>query len=157
MLESPFRKVSSGKLTDKVDYLTADIEDDYMVAQSNTPLAADGKLGTEQVACRLRSDYPIVAPSEVDYMDISPLQVISVSAALIPFLEHDDANRALMGCNMQRQGVPLLRTEAPLVGTGIEDSVAKDSGSSMVSKQAGTVIFASADIIAIERFQRRQN
>lgn len=150
LLESPFRKVSSGKLTDKVDYLTADIEDDYMVAQSNTPLAADGKLGTEQVACRLRSDYPIVAPSEVDYMDISPLQVISVSAALIPFLEHDDANRALMGCNMQRQGVPLLRTEAPLVGTGIEDSVAKDSGSSMVSKQAGTVIFASADIIAIE-------
>ncbi len=150
LLESPFRKVSSGKLTDKVDYLTADIEDDYMVAQSNTPLAADGKLGTEQVACRLRSDYPIVTPSDVDYMDISPLQVISVSAALIPFLEHDDANRALMGCNMQRQGVPLLRTEAPLVGTGIEDSVAKDSGSSMVSKQAGTVIFASADIIAIE-------
>jgi DNA-directed RNA polymerase subunit beta len=150
LLESPFRKVNNGKVTDKVDYLTADIEDDYTVAQSNTPLSSDGKLATEQVASRLKSDYPIVAPSEVDYMDISPLQVISVSAALIPFLEHDDANRALMGCNMQRQAVPLLLTEAPLVGTGIEDSVAKDSGSAMVAKQAGTVIFASADIIAIE-------
>ena len=150
LLESPFRKVASNKLTDKIDYLTADIEDDYMVAQSNTPLTDGGKFATEQVACRLRSDYPIVAPSEVDYMDISPLQVISVSAALIPFLEHDDANRALMGCNMQRQAVPLLLTAAPLVGTGIEDAVAKDSGSSVVAKQAGKVIFTSADIIAIE-------
>ncbi|MDR1684487.1 MAG: DNA-directed RNA polymerase subunit beta [Elusimicrobiota bacterium] len=150
LLESPFRKVDGVKVTDKVDYLTADIEDDYMVAQSNTPLTEAGKFATEQVACRLRSDYPIVAPAEVDYMDISPLQVISVSAALIPFLEHDDANRALMGCNMQRQAVPLLLTDAPLVGTGIEDAVAKDSGSTMVAKQAGTVIFASADIIAVE-------
>ncbi len=150
LLESPFRKVADGKATDKIDYLTADIEDDYLVAQSNTPLAADGKLTAEQVACRVQSDYPLVNPAEVDYMDISPLQVISVSAALIPFLEHDDANRALMGCNMQRQGVPLLKAEAPLVGTGIEDAVARDSGSSMVAKQDGTVVFASADIIAIE-------
>lgn len=150
LLESPFRKVENGKATDKIDYLTADIEDDYMVAQSNTPLGADGKLVAEQVACRVRSDYPLVAPGEVDYMDISPLQVISVSAALIPFLEHDDANRALMGCNMQRQGVPLLKAEAPLVGTGIEAAVARDSGSSMVAKQDGKVIFASADIIAVE-------
>ncbi len=149
LLESPFRKVESGKVTDKVDYLTADIEDDYMVAQSNTPITSN-KLSADQVACRLRSDYPIVNPSEVDYMDISPLQVISVSAALIPFLEHDDANRALMGCNMQRQAVPLLRTEAPLVGTGIEDAVARDSGSSIKSRQAGTVLFASADLIALE-------
>ena len=150
LLESPFRKVENGKATDKIDYLTADIEDDYMVAQSNTPLGADGKLMAEQVACRVRSDYPLVAPGEVDYMDISPLQVISISAALIPFLEHDDANRALMGCNMQRQGVPLLKAEAPLVGTGIEAAVARDSGSSMVAKQDGKVIFASADIIAVE-------
>lgn len=150
LLESPFRKVENGKATDKVEYLTADIEDDYMVAQSNTPLGQDGKLLAEQVACRVQSDYPLVAPSEVDYMDISPLQVISVSAALIPFLEHDDANRALMGCNMQRQGVPLLKAEAPLVGTGIEAAVARDSGSSMVAKEDGTVIFASADIIAVE-------
>ena len=150
LLESPFRKVEKGKATDKVEYLTADIEDDYMVAQSNTPLGEDGKLLAEQVACRIQSDYPLVAPSEVDYMDISPLQVISVSAALIPFLEHDDANRALMGCNMQRQGVPLLKAEAPLVGTGIEAAVARDSGSSMVAKEDGKVIFASADIIAVE-------
>ncbi len=150
LLESPFRKVENGKATDKVEYLTADIEDDYMVAQSNTPLGPDGKLLAEQVACRVQSDYPLVAPSEVDYMDISPLQVISVSAALIPFLEHDDANRALMGCNMQRQGVPLLKAEAPLVGTGIEAAVARDSGSSMVAKEDGKVIFASADIIAVE-------
>ena len=150
LLESPFRKVEKGKATDKVEYLTADIEDDYMVAQSNTPLGEDGKLLAEQVACRVQSDYPLVAPSEVDYMDISPLQVISVSAALIPFLEHDDANRALMGCNMQRQGVPLLKAEAPLVGTGIEAAVARDSGSSMVAKEDGKVIFASADIIAVE-------
>lgn len=150
LLESPFRKVEKGKATDKVEYLTADIEDDYMVAQSNTPLGPDGKLLAEQVACRVQSDYPLVAPSEVDYMDISPLQVISVSAALIPFLEHDDANRALMGCNMQRQGVPLLKAEAPLVGTGIEAAVARDSGSSIVAKEDGKVIFASADIIAVE-------
>jgi len=150
LLESPYRKVVNGKATDKVDYLTADIEDDYTIAQSNTPLAADGKITADQVACRALADYPIVPPSEVDYMDISPLQVISVSAALIPFLEHDDANRALMGCNMQRQGVPLLEAEAPLVGTGIEDAVARDSGSAMRAREDGTVVFASADIIAID-------
>ena len=150
LLESPFRRVENGKATDKIDYLTADIEDDKVVAQSNTPLGPDGKLLAAQVACRQQADYPLLPPSEVDYMDISPLQVISVSAALIPFLEHDDANRALMGCNMQRQGVPLLKAEAPLVGTGIEDAVARDSGSAMVSKHDGKVIFASGDIIAIE-------
>ncbi len=150
LLESPFRKVKDGKVTDKIDYLTADIEDNYMVAQANAPVGTDGKIASEQVACRVQDDYPVVNPSEVDYMDISPLQVISVSAALIPFLEHDDANRALMGCNMQRQGVPLLKTEAPLVGTGIEDAVARDSGSAIVAKQAGRVVLASADLIVIE-------
>ena len=150
LLESPFRKVKNGKVTDEVSYLTADIEDDYMVAQSNTPLDAKGNLATDQVACRVRADYPIVTPTEVDYMDISPLQVISVSAALIPFLEHDDANRALMGCNMQRQGVPLLNTEAPLVGTGIEEIVAHDSGTTIVAKRAGKVVLSSADLIVVE-------
>lgn len=150
LLESPFRKVENGKVTDKIEYLTADIEDDKIVAQSNTPLDKNGKLLPEQVACRVKADYPLVKPTNVDYMDISPLQVISVSAALIPFLEHDDANRALMGCNMQRQGVPLLNAEAPLVGTGIEEDVAKYSGSAIVSKTDGKVIFASGDIIAIE-------
>ena len=150
LLESPFRKVKNGKVTDEVSYLTADIEDDYMVAQSNTPLDNKGNLATDQVACRVRADYPIVTPTEVDYMDISPLQVISVSAALIPFLEHDDANRALMGCNMQRQGVPLLNTEAPLVGTGIEEIVAHDSGTTIIAKRAGKVVLASADLIVVE-------
>ena len=150
LLESPFRKVKNGKATDEVSYLTADLEDDFMVAQSNTPLDNKGNLATNQVACRVRADYPIVTPTEVDYMDISPLQVISVSAALIPFLEHDDANRALMGCNMQRQGVPLLNTEAPLVGTGIEEIVAHDSGTTIVAKRAGKVVLSSADLIIVE-------
>ncbi|MBQ2312939.1 MAG: DNA-directed RNA polymerase subunit beta, partial [Elusimicrobiaceae bacterium] len=150
LLESPFRKVKNGKVTDEVSYLTADLEDDFMVAQSNTPLDAKGNLATDQVACRVRADYPIVTPTEVDYMDISPLQVISVSAALIPFLEHDDANRALMGCNMQRQGVPLLNTEAPLVGTGIEEIVAHDSGTTIIAKRAGKVVLSSADLIVVE-------
>ncbi|MBO4707739.1 MAG: DNA-directed RNA polymerase subunit beta [Elusimicrobiaceae bacterium] len=150
LLETPFRKVKNGKATDEVSYLTADLEDDFMVAQSNTPLDAKGNLATDQVACRVRADYPIVTPTEVDYMDISPLQVISVSAALIPFLEHDDANRALMGCNMQRQGVPLLNTEAPLVGTGIEEIVAHDSGTTIVAKRAGKVVLSSADLIVVE-------
>ncbi|WP_424245450.1 DNA-directed RNA polymerase subunit beta [Elusimicrobium posterum] len=150
LIETPYRKVNDSKVTDKVEYLTADQEDDLMVAQSNTPLGNNGKLDTDMVYCRVRSDYPIVAPTEVDYMDVSPLQVISVSAALIPFLEHDDANRALMGCNMQRQGVPLLLTDAPLVGTGIEYEVAKDSGSTITASRAGKVIFSSADMVVIE-------
>ncbi len=157
LLESPFRKVKDGKVTDEVKYLTADIEDDYMVAQSNTPLDAKGRLATQQVACRERAEYPVVTPTEVDYMDISPLQVISVSAALIPFLEHDDANRALMGCNMQRQGVPLLNTEAPLVGTGIEEIVAHDSGTTIVAKRAGKVVLASADLIVVEAKDAKTN
>jgi len=150
LIETPYRKVNAGKVTDEVSYLTADQEDDLMVAQSNTPLTDGGKLNTDMVYCRVRSDYPIVPPSQVDYMDVSPLQVISVSAALIPFLEHDDANRALMGCNMQRQGVPLLLAEAPLVGTGIEHEVARDSGSTITAQKPGKVIFASADIVAVE-------
>ncbi|ACC98977.1 DNA-directed RNA polymerase, beta subunit [Elusimicrobium minutum Pei191] len=150
LIETPYRKVNSGKVTDNFEYLTADQEDDLMVAQSNTPLTDSGKINTDMVSCRVRSDYPIVSPSEVDYMDVSPLQVISVSAALIPFLEHDDANRALMGCNMQRQGVPLLLTEAPLVGTGIEHEVARDSGATISAAKPGRVVFAAADKIAVE-------
>ncbi|WP_423972047.1 DNA-directed RNA polymerase subunit beta [Elusimicrobium simillimum] len=150
LIETPYRKVNNSKVTDNFEYLTADQEDDLMVAQSNTPLTDGGKINTDMVYCRVRSDYPIVAPTEVDYMDVSPLQVISVSAALIPFLEHDDANRALMGCNMQRQGVPLLLTDAPLVGTGIEHEVARDSGATLTAQRGGKVVFASADMVAIE-------
>jgi len=150
LIETPYRKVKDGKLTNQIENLTADAEDDKYVAQANTPVTADGKLGTDSVACRLRADYPMVKPQQVDYMDVSPLQVISVSAALIPFLEHDDANRALMGCNMQRQGVPLLLPEAPYVGTGIEHEVARDSGTAMLAKRAGRVQFADATTIIIE-------
>ena len=150
LIETPYRKVVNGKVTDQVEELTADAEDDKLVAQANTPTTKDGKIDTDLVACRVRSDYPLVAPKNVDYMDVSPLQVISVSAALIPFLEHDDANRALMGCNMQRQGVPLLMPEAPYVGTGIEHEVARDSGTSVVARRDGRVQFADASKIIVE-------
>lgn len=150
LIETPYRKVENGKVTDKIEKLTADAEDDQYVAQANTPLAKDGKIDTAAVACRVRADYPMVSPKQVNYMDVSPLQVISVSAALIPFLEHDDANRALMGCNMQRQGVPLIMPQAPYVGTGIEHEVARDSGTSVVAKRAGRVQFADASRIVIK-------
>lgn len=150
LIETPYRKVVSGKVTDQVEELTADAEDDKYVAQANTPMGKDGKIDADLVACRVRSDYPMVAPKSVDYMDVSPLQVISVSAALIPFLEHDDANRALMGCNMQRQGVPLLMPEAPYVGTGIEHEVARDSGTAVVARRDGRVQFADASKIIVE-------
>ena len=150
LIETPYRKVVNGKVTDQVEELTADAEDDKLVAQANTPTTKDGKIDTDLVACRVRSDYPLVSPKAVDYMDVSPLQVISVSAALIPFLEHDDANRALMGCNMQRQGVPLLMPEAPYVGTGIEHEVARDSGTSVVARRDGRVQFADASKIIVE-------
>ena len=150
LIETPYRKVDNGKVTDKVESLTADAEDDKFVAQANTKLDKNGKILDEAVACRVRADYPLISPKQVDYMDVSPLQVISVSAALIPFLEHDDANRALMGCNMQRQGVPLLVTEAPFVGTGIEHEVARDSGTAVVAKHSGKVQFADASHIIVK-------
>ncbi len=148
LIESPYRKAVKGKLTGDVEYLNADTESGMVVAQANTPLQAD-RIAVDSVSCRSRGDFPVVEPSRVDYMDISPMQVISVSAALVPFLEHDDANRALMGSNMQRQGVPLLQTEAPLVATGVEEVVAKDSGSCIVAKRAGKVIYSSGDLIAV--------
>ena len=147
LIESPYRRVVKGKLGE-VEYLGADAESDKIVAQANTPLEKD-KIAADLVACRSRGDFPLVDPSRVDYMDISPMQVISVSAALVPFLEHDDANRALMGANMQRQGVPLLITEPPVVATGMEEAVAHDSGSCVVAKRAGRVIYSAGDLIAV--------
>ena len=148
LIESPYRKVIKGKLTGEVSYLGADEESGQIVAQANTPLEKD-RLASDLVACRSRGDFPLVEPAKVDYMDISPLQVVSVSAGLVPFLEHDDANRALMGCNMQRQAVPLLVAEAPLVTTGIEEAVAKDSGACITAKRAGRVIYSAGDLIAV--------
>ena len=149
LIETPYKKVENGKTTDKIEYMTADEEDDLFVAQANTPVDDKGNFLIDSVQGRHLNDFLFKTPEKVDYMDISPMQVVSVSAGLIPFLEHDDANRALMGCNMQRQGVPLLVTEQPLVCTGVEDKVAKDSGVCVVSKIDGEVVSVSADEIIV--------
>ena len=126
-IETPYRKVINGKVTDQVDYLTADQEENYIVAQANAPHDSHGKFTEPKISVRYKGDFLEVEPDRVSYMDVSLKQLVSVAASLIPFLEHDDANRALMGSNMQRQGVPLIKTEAPLVGTGMEGKVARDS------------------------------
>jgi DNA-directed RNA polymerase subunit beta len=148
-LETPYRKVSGGVVSDKIEYLTADDEDPKTIAQANAELDANGKFKKDLILSRHFSDFPLTAPKQVDYMDISPMQVVSIAAALIPFLEHDDANRALMGSNMQRQAVPLLFTERPIVGTGLEEKVATDSGAVVVAKREGVVRSVEADKIII--------
>jgi DNA-directed RNA polymerase subunit beta len=149
-VETPYRKVVKGKVTDQVDYLTADEEDRYIIAQANTPLASDGAMTEERVLVRRKGgEVDYVHPNDVDYMDVSPRQLWSVATAMIPFLEHDDANRALMGSNMQRQAVPLLRAEAPLVGTGMEFRAAYDAGDIVTADQAGEVAEVSADAIIV--------
>lgn len=149
LIESPYRVVQKGHVSDDIEYLTADKEDEYIVAQANSPLDKNGRFESDLVATRLRGDFPQKNPADVNFMDISPAQVVSISTALIPFLEHDDANRALMGANMQRQAVPLLVSEAPIVGTGIEGNVAKDSGAALVAKRAGTVVSVWSNQISI--------
>ena len=149
-IETPYRKVNSGAVTDEIEYLTADIEDDYYIAQANAPIDQKGKFTSDSIFCRYRDDFPRVKPPEVEYMDISPKQLVSVSASLIPFLEHDDANRALMGSNMQRQAVPLLFPEAPIVGTGMEQKVALDSGVCVVADQSGVVERVSCQEIVVK-------
>jgi DNA-directed RNA polymerase subunit beta len=149
LIETPYKKIVNGEETNDFEYLTADKEDSFFVAQANTPLDNKGKIVSDSVQGRQWSNFLFKSPIKVDYMDVSPMQVISVSAALIPFLEHDDANRALMGCNMQRQSVPLLVAESPIVSTGIEEKVARDSGVVIVSKTNGKVISVSSDTIII--------
>ena len=153
-LETPYRKVTDGVATEEIEYLSADQEDRYTIAQANEPLTDKGNFVNALVKARRRDDYPMVAPEEVQYMDVSPKQLVSAAASLIPFLEHDDANRALMGSNMQRQAVPLLFTEAPLVGTGMEGKVARDSGAVILARNPGEVEEVSADHIAIRRDKR---
>nr|MBN2276361.1 DNA-directed RNA polymerase subunit beta [candidate division Zixibacteria bacterium] len=148
-LETPYRRVEKGKVTDEIRYLTADEEDRYLIAQSDEPIDKSGKLINQSIRARRRTDYPMVGPEEVNFLEVSPRQLVSVAAALIPFLDHDDANRALMGSNMQRQAVPLLITEAPIVGTGIEPKAAVDSGAAMVATRPGIVKYASAKRIII--------
>ena len=149
-IETPYRKVEGGQVTDQIDYLTADDEDRYVIAQANTPLTEDGHFQEPRVLVRVKggetSDVPV---SEVDYIDVSPRQMVSVATALIPFLEHDDANRALMGANMQRQAVPLVRSEMPLVGTGMERRAAIDAGDVVVATKAGVVTEVSADLVIV--------
>jgi DNA-directed RNA polymerase subunit beta len=154
-LETPYRKVAKGKVTTDIQYLSADEEDRYLIAQANEPIDDKGKFVNENVVARRRSDYPLVKADDVQYMDVSTRQIVSVAASLIPFLEHDDANRALMGSNMQRQAVPLLRTESPVVGTGMERKVALDAGVVVRAKQAGTILYADAEQIIIQPNVRR--
>jgi DNA-directed RNA polymerase subunit beta len=149
-IETPYRKVVKGKVTNKLDYLSADIEDNYVIAQANAPLDKKGCFVNDRISCRYKGDFPKATPEEVDYMDVSPRQIVSVAASLIPFLEHDDANRALMGSNMQRQAVPLLDTEAPLVGTGMEAKVAADTGSVVTSENSGTVKFVDSKKVVVD-------
>jgi DNA-directed RNA polymerase subunit beta len=148
-LETPYRKVEKGRVANKIEFLSADEEEKFVIAQSNQPLDDKGHFATDRVKARYRGEFPVVRPEEVHYMDVSPNQIVSAAAALIPFLEHDDANRALMGSNMQRQSVPLLQPEAPLVGTGIEDKVARDSRAVLTAAVDGTVESVSADEIVI--------
>jgi DNA-directed RNA polymerase subunit beta len=138
-LETPYRKVKNGKVTDEIEYLSAIDEGEYIIAQANAGLDAKGNLTDDLVPCRHMNEFTMATPDRIDFMDVSPKQIVSVAAALIPFLEHDDANRALMGSNMQRQAVPTLRAEKPLVGTGIERTVAIDSGVTVVAKRGGVV------------------
>ncbi|ACD65943.1 MAG TPA: DNA-directed RNA polymerase subunit beta [Sulfurihydrogenibium sp.] len=149
-LISPYRKVVDGVVTNEIEYLTAYEEEKYVIAQANAEIDEKGRFLTDRVLARAYGDIRLVEPNEVHYMDISPKQVVSPSASLIPFLEHDDANRALMGSNMQRQAVPLVRTEYPLVGTGMEVSIAKDSGSVIVAKRGGEVVKVDGNTIVIK-------
>ncbi|MFN8510455.1 MAG: DNA-directed RNA polymerase subunit beta [Deinococcaceae bacterium] len=149
-MQAPYRKVIGGQVTDQVDYMTADIEDRFTIAQANTPLDPDGMFAIDRIVARRRGDPLIVSPDEVEYMDVSPKQIVSISTSLIPFLEHDDANRALMGSNMQSQAVPLIRAESPVVGTGIEERVVVDSGTSLVCKVSGVVDYVDSRRIEIK-------
>jgi len=149
-VETPYRRVDGGRVTDTIDYLTADEEDRYVVAQANSPLNPDGTFSDQRVLVRRKGgEVEFISPADVDYMDVSPRQMVSVATAMIPFLEHDDANRALMGSNMQRQSVPLLRSESPLVGTGMEARAAVDAGDVLVAEQAGVVEDVSADYVTV--------
>ncbi len=149
-IETPYRKVSKGRVSDQVDYLTADEEDEHIIAQANAPLTADNHFSEERVLVRRRGgEVEYILADEVDYMDVSPRQMVSVATAMIPFLEHDDANRALMGSNMMRQSVPLMRAEAPLIGTGMEFRAAVDAGDVVVASKAGVVTEVSADEVTV--------
>jgi DNA-directed RNA polymerase subunit beta len=149
-LETPYRKVEKTRVTDTVEYLTAEQEDLFTIAQANAPLTEQSKFVQERVKSRFKGEFPIVTPDHIQYMDVAPAQIVSAAAALIPFLEHDDANRALMGSNMQRQAVPLLRPEAPLVGTGLEKKIATDSRAVIVAEDNGVIESVDSNQIMVK-------
>src|ERR1019366_4313696 len=148
-LETPYRRVSNGKVTDQIDYLSAIEEGQYVIAQANAALSEKGEFTDDLISCRTQNEFTLSAPDKIDFMDVSPKKIVSVAASLIPFLEHDDANRALMGSNMQRQAVPTLRSETPLVGTGMERAVAVDSGVTVVARRGGSVDSVDASRIVV--------
>jgi len=155
-LETPYRKVVDGKVSNDLTWLSASEEEEYAVAQANAALNPDGTFAHDLVLCRRRDDYPLLPPDEIDFMDVAPDQLVAVSPALIPVLEHDDANRALMGSNMQRQAVPLLFPQRPLVGTGLEAKVAQDSGAVVLARRAGRVTRVTADEIVVDTGKPRK-
>src|SRR6187399_3225977 len=148
-LETPYRWVEDGRVTDRIDYLSAIEEGEYAIAQANAELDAKGNLGDDLVSCRFQNEFTLMSRDRINYMDVSPKQIVSVAASLIPFLEHDDANRALMGSNMQRQAVPTLRADTPLVGTGMERAVAIDSGVTVVARRGGVIDSVDASRIVV--------
>ncbi|MDE6294731.1 MAG: DNA-directed RNA polymerase subunit beta, partial [Muribaculaceae bacterium] len=151
-IETPYREVKDGKVdlnNEDVIYMTAEVEEGKTIAQGNAPLNDDGTFIRDKVKARLNADFPIVAPDKVELMDVAPIQIASIAASLIPFLEHDDANRALMGSNMMRQAVPLLRSEAPIVGTGIEGQLIRDSRTQIMAEGDGVIEYVDATVIKI--------
>ncbi len=148
-LETPYRRVTDGKVTDRIEYLSAIEESQYVIAQANATLNDAGKFVDDLISCRTQNEFTLSPPDKIDFMDVSPKQIVSVAASLIPFLEHDDANRALMGSNMQRQAVPTLRSDTPLVGTGMERAVAIDSGVTVVARRGGVVDSVDASRIVV--------
>lgn len=149
-LETPYREVKNGKVTDKVDFLSAIEEYKFVIAQANAARDAHGKFTDELVSCRHKNEFSLASPQQIDYVDVAPQQIVSIAAALVPFLEHDDANRALMGANMQRQAVPIIQSEKPLVGTGMERTVASDSGVTVIASRGGVVESVDASRIVVQ-------
>ena len=148
-IETPYRRVKNGRVLDEIEYLTAEQEDSHIIAQANAPVDSRGHFESDRVKARYQGDFPVVKPEEIQFMDVAPNQIVSAAAGLIPFLEHDDANRALMGSNMQRQSVPLLRPEAPIVGTGLEEKIARDARSVIGAERNGVVEFVDANRIVV--------
>jgi len=149
-IETPYRRVKNGKVSEEIEFLTAEKEDEVIIAQANAPVDERGRYREDRVKARFQSDYPLAEPDKVQYMDVAPNQIVSAAAALIPFLEHDDANRALMGSNMQRQAVPLLTPEPPIVGTGLEEKVARDSRTMISAERSGVVESVASDSIVVQ-------